>query len=123
MAKQFLFPMKDYVGEFGCGFFMIFLDIFVRFHALFLPALIAILRYLFIVQDNWMKATGVSRVVTFIIALQIFAPTLMTLILQFPVFDFMQGPYNHCIGRFEVYFNPTHPGKFPFFICLGFGPK
>ena len=110
MAKQFLFPMKDYVGEFSCGFFMIFIDIFVRFHALFLPALVALLRYLFIVQSNWMKSANVASVVNVIIATHVLAPAAMTLIMQFPTFDFMQGPYNHCIGRFEVYFNPMHPG-------------
>ena len=110
MVKQFLFPMKDYVGEFLCGLFMIFVDIFVRFHALFLPALIALLRYLFIVKSDWLKSVGVSTVVNVVIATQVLAPAAITLILQFPTFDFMQGPYNHCIGRFEVYFNPTHPG-------------
>lgn len=33
----------------------------------------------------------------------------MTIIMQYPVSDFAQGPYNFCIGRFEVYFNPLHP--------------
>ena len=32
-----------------------------------------------------------------------------TPILQFPISDIQHGPYNYCIGRFEVYFNPTHP--------------
>ena len=28
---------------------------------------------------------------------------------QFPISDEHHGPYNYCIGRFETYFNPTHP--------------
>ena len=110
MVKHFLFPMKDYIGVVGCGVFLLFLDIFIRFHSLFLPLFIATLRYLFIVQNGWMKARGISIVVSRVVALQILVPVCLTLILQFPAFDVPQGPFNHCIGRFEVYFNPLHPG-------------
>jgi hypothetical protein len=111
MAKQFFFPMKDYIGTFGCGLFLIFMDIFIRLHSVFLPFLIALLRYLFIVQNNWMKVHGLLPVVNFVVALQILIPLLMSLVPQFPIFDIPQGPFNHCIRRFEVYFNPLHPGK------------
>jgi hypothetical protein len=35
----------------------------------------------------------------------------MTLTMQYPVVDFIHGPFHSCNGRFEVYFNPTHPGN------------
>ena len=33
----------------------------------------------------------------------------MTISLQYPVSDYIHGPFNYCKGRFEVFFNPTHP--------------
>ena len=33
----------------------------------------------------------------------------MTIAVNDPISDFIHGPYNHCAGRFEVYFNPMHP--------------
>jgi hypothetical protein len=44
------------------------------------------------------------RVVTSCIAFSLVVP-----FVSYPVADFIHGPYYHCIGRFEVYFNPTHP--------------
>jgi hypothetical protein len=35
-------------------------------------------------------------------------PMVVTFFIQFPVYDFTQAPFNHCIGRFEVYFDPKH---------------
>jgi hypothetical protein len=32
----------------------------------------------------------------------------ITLSTQFPVFDNSLGPFQQCIGRFEIYFNPQH---------------
>jgi hypothetical protein len=33
---------------------------------------------------------------------------MITLSVQFPVFDYSQGPFQQCSGRFEIYFNPKH---------------
>jgi hypothetical protein len=85
------------------------LDVFVRFYNLFFPVTIALLRYLFVVQDEWVKRFGMKKAVTGIILLSILVPLMMDLTFQFPIVDFVHGPYNHCIGRFEVYFNPLHP--------------
>jgi hypothetical protein len=47
--------------------------------------------------------------VNFSIFLSILIPMLMTVALSYPVDDSVHGPFNHCVGRFEVYFNPKHP--------------
>ena len=52
------------------------------------------------------------RVVSVAIVLSIVIPVLMTMAVNYPISDFIHGPYNHCIGRFEVYFNPKHPDPF-----------
>jgi hypothetical protein len=54
-AKVFLFPMVEYIGVFGCGFIMIFLDYFIRLHSLFLPLAIAVMRYIFVVRNQLLK--------------------------------------------------------------------
>jgi len=54
---------------------------------------------------------GSERVFNLIMAASVVGPMALTLAIQFPVSDFAQGPFNFCLGRFEVYFNPTHPGK------------
>ena len=112
IARAFFFPMVNYIGIFGCGVFMLFLDYFIRLHSLFLPLAIAIMRYIFVVQSQWLKAKGVNRVVDVLLVLCILIPVAITFSLQFPIFDFPQGPFNHCIGRFEVYFDPKHPDPF-----------
>jgi len=33
----------------------------------------------------------------------------MTISLQYPISDYIHGSFNYCKGRFEVFFNPTHP--------------
>ena len=52
------------------------------------------------------------RVVSVAIVLSIVIPVLMAMAVNYPISDFIHGPYNHCIGRFEVYFNPKHPDPF-----------
>ena len=53
-----------------------------------------------------------KKVVNIVIVTSIMVPIFMDLSFQFPITDFAHGPYNHCIGRFEVYFNPTHKDPF-----------
>ena len=109
MVNALVFPMSDYIGTVGCLIVMHLLDVFVRFYNLFFPVTVALLRYLFAVQHQWVKRFGMKNAVNRIIFLSIVGPLLMNLSLQFPISDFIHGPFNHCIGRFEVYFNPTHP--------------
>ena len=67
------------------------------------------MRFVFVVQHKWLKAMGVQKVINGILVLAVLIPTMMTVSLQFPIFDYPQGPFNFCIGRFEVFFNPKHP--------------
>jgi hypothetical protein len=71
--------------------------------------MITVLRYLFVVHSFRVKSIGMVNVVWTVIALSILFPLFITLSIQYPVSDFIHGPLNLCIGRFEVYFNPYHP--------------
>ena len=42
-----------------------------------------------------------DKIIRMTIVLPVLLSSLMAISLQFPVFDFMQGPYQYCIGRFE----------------------
>ena len=63
-----------------------------------------------VVQWKMTKAFGVSNLVNVFIAISILGPAIVTLSLQYPVGQFIHGPFHFCNGRFEVYFDPTHPG-------------
>ena len=52
---------------------------------------------------------GMKTVVNSIIALTIIVPLMMTLSVQYPIFDWVHGPYNRCIGRFDTVFSPLDP--------------
>ena len=65
-----------------------------------------------VVQHDWVSSIGMKKVVNIVIVTSIIVPVFMDLSFQFPITDFAHGPYNHCIGRFEVYFNPTHKDPF-----------
>jgi hypothetical protein len=111
--------MVDIIGKFGCGLNLLFLDYFIRLHSLFQPLSIAVMRFIFVVQNKWLKTFGVNKVINTIIVFSILLPGMITFSVQFPVFDFSQGPFNYCLGRFEIYFNPKHsdpftPGKIVF---------
>ena len=110
--KVFYFPMVDIVGVTGCGVIMLFLDYFVRLHSLFQPFAIAVLRFIFVARTKWLRTFGVSKVINTIIVLSILFPVLITLAVQYPISDQPQGPFNYCIGRFEVYFSPKHEDPF-----------
>ena len=71
--------------------------------------MITVLRYLFVVHSMKVKSLGMVRVVSSVIVISVLLPFLMTISVQYPVSDFIHGPLNLCIGRFEVYFNPYHP--------------
>jgi len=55
------------------------------------------------------KVIGTEKVVNILIIFSFVTPAILVGLSRFPILDFMHGPYNHCIGRFEVYFNPKHP--------------
>ena len=91
---------------------MHFLDVYIRVYSLYFPLSIALLRYIFVVHHGWAKSVGIKRVAYGSIALSLFIPMFMTIMVQYPVGDFIHGPFNHCLGRFEVYFDPKHPDPF-----------
>ena len=109
VASYHLFPMVDYIGTAGCLFFSHFLQIFTTLYCLIFPLTIAILRYLFVVHAPRIKKFGIQKLVNIIVSLSILVPIFMTLSLQYPVSDYIHGPYSYCQGRFEVFFNPIHP--------------
>jgi hypothetical protein len=116
IANYHLFPMSDYVGKIGCGYFVLFLDQFIRVYSHILPVTIVVVRYLFVLHSDKMKEIGTEKVVNMLIIFSFVGPALSVALTRYPIFDFMHGPYNHCIGRFEVYFTPKHldpitPGK------------
>ena len=115
VTSYYLFPMVDYIGVGGCVFFSHLLHSFTALYGLIFPLTIAIMRYLFVVHSSWTKNFGIHKLVNIIIYLPFLISVLMTLSLQFPVFDFIHGPLNFCKGRFEVFFNPMHPDS----ITLG----
>ena len=84
-------------------------DLFFRMYSYCFPMMITVLRYLFVVHSLRVKKAGMSNVVWTVIVLSISIPMFITISIQYPVSDFIHGPLNHCIGRFEVYFNPYHP--------------
>ena len=71
--------------------------------------MITVLRYLYVVHSMKVKQFGMSRVVKIVVIISILLPAAVTISVQYPVSDFIHGPFNLCIGRFEVYFNPYHP--------------
>jgi hypothetical protein len=104
-----LFPMVDYIGEYGCIFFSLLLQTFISSYCLIFPLSVVILRYILVVHSIRIKKFGINKLVNTILILSLVIPIIMTLSLQYPVSDYVHGPYNYCKGRFEVYFNPTHP--------------
>ena len=108
--SHLLFPMSDYIGTAGCLFSVHFLDPFVRFYNFGFPVVIALVRYLFVVRHSWVNKIGMKKVITLAIAFSILVPIMMTLSVQFPISETLHFPYHRCIGRFETYFNPLHPG-------------
>jgi hypothetical protein len=108
-TSHLIFPMCDYIGTWGCLFSIHLMDVFVRFYGFCFPVSIALVRYLFVVQYSWVKFVGMKSVVNFVITLTVIVPMIMTLSVQFPISDFIHGPFNRCIGRFETFFNPMHP--------------
>ena len=115
ISSNLIFPMSDYIGKTGCLLTIHFLDVFVRFYNFCFPASIALVRYLFVVQHLWVRQTGMPKIVYFTIGFSVIIPTLMTFSVQFPHSDNIHFPYNRCIGRFETYFSPLHPGIELFF--------
>ena len=112
ISNFFLFPMSDYIGLIGCTFIMHFLDVYIRVYSLYFPLSIALLRYIFVVHHGWARSVGIKRVVYQSIAISLLIPLFMTITVQFPIADFIHGPFYHCIGRFEVYFDPKHSDPF-----------
>ena len=104
-----LFPMVDYIGEYGCIFFGLLLQNFISSYCLIFPLSVVIIRYILVVHSIRFNKFGINKLVNIILILSLIIPVIMTLSLQYPVSDYVHGPYNYCKGRFEVYFNPTHP--------------
>ena len=108
IASYFLFPMSYYIGTLGCGLLPHFLQVFINIYCLLFPVSVALTRFAFVVCGNWTKSFGINRLVNIVTALSFIIPAIMTLSLQFPAFDYIHFPFNYCLGRFEIVFNPTH---------------
>jgi len=96
-----------------------------RVYFIFLPLTVALVRYLFEVQSNWVARKNVNFVVNKVLLWTFVFISLITLSSIFPVTDYKHGPYNHCIGRFEIYFDPKNmdpitPGNFQCILSLEF---
>ena len=109
LFRRFIFPMADYLGETGCFLIALYLAAFISMYTNYLPLEIALVRYLFVVRQNWIKRLGVNRVVNTILILSIILPLFIATSTQYPISDYIHGQYYNCIGRFDAYFNPTHP--------------
>ena len=105
----FLFPMSDYIGTVGCVALPQFIDVFIRIYSSCFPLTITLLRYTIVANCHWTKLRGMDNLVNAVILISILGPVFMTLTLQYPVGDFIHGPFHLCTGRFEVYYDPTHP--------------
>jgi len=53
-------------------------------------------------------STTIDRISKALVFLTLLIPAGISIITQFPIDDYAQGPYNVCIGRFEVYFDPLN---------------
>ena len=101
--------IKNIFLTLGCVLLIQLLMPFSGIYCLLFPLFIAFLRYCLVVHSNWTKSIGINRLVTIIIFLSVVVPSFMTFSLQFPVANHIHGPYNNCVGRFEIFFDPTHP--------------
>ena len=105
-VSNIIFPMSDYISIAGCIMSVHLFDVFTRFYNFCFPISIALLRYLFVVENFWVKSKGIKKVANWIIVLTFVFPFLMTISVQFPIVDTIHAPYNRCIGRFDVQFKP-----------------
>lgn len=80
-----------------------------RIYSYCFPMMITVLRYLYVVHSMKVKQFGMFQVVKIFVIVSILFPAVVTISVQYPISDFIHGPFNLCIGRFEVYFNPYHP--------------
>jgi len=71
-----------------------FLDIFMRFYNFCFPVAIATVRYLFVVQNLWVRAKGMTKIVNAVIILSIIIPILMMLSVQLPISAQVHFAYN-----------------------------
>lgn len=118
--NQHVYPIYEFIGQFGCILIIHSLDVFVRLYNLFFPLCVVSMRFILIVKNHWAMAVGLKKITILCILASIILPLWMTLAMQFPIRDSIHGPYHHCMGRFEIYYNPFHhdtttPGKFFFF--------
>jgi len=93
ITSHVVYPMSDYVGMAGCLVGVLFFDAFIRFYNFCFPVAMAILRYLFVVQNLWVRAQGLAIVANGVICCSIFIPVVMTLSVQFPVSDQLHFGY------------------------------
>ena len=109
IVSFFVYPMSDIIGIYGCLILPHFLQIYTIFYCLLFPMSIALTRYIFVLQSQWVNKFGIIKLINVIICTLIIAPAFLTLSIQYPIYDYIHGPFNYCRGRFEVFFNPTHP--------------
>jgi hypothetical protein len=93
-STYLVYPMSDFIGTFGCLMIIHFLDVFMRFYNFCFPVAIATVRYLFVVQNLWVRAKGMTKIVNAVITLSIIIPILMMLSVQLPISDQIHFAYN-----------------------------
>ena len=69
-----LFPMVDYIGEPGCVFFSLLLQIFTSLYCLLFPLTIAVVRYALVIHSSWANKFGVNKLVNIIVTLSLIIP-------------------------------------------------
>jgi len=94
VGSHLFYPMSDYIGNIGCLTIVHFLDVFIRFYDFCFPVAIASIRYIFVVQNLWVRTQGMKRIVNAVIFFSISVPILMALTVQYPVSDQIHFAYN-----------------------------
>jgi hypothetical protein len=93
-STHMMYPMSDYIGINGCFVIVQILDVFIRFYNFCFPVAIATLRYLFVVQNLWVRSKGMTTIVNIVIGFSIIFPIVMTVSVQLPVSDHVHFAYN-----------------------------
>ena len=94
IASNIVFPMSNYIGVIGCQISAHFMDAFIRFYNFCFPVAVASLRYLFVVQNSWVRSHGMSKVAYAVILCSIIVPVGMSMSVLFPVSDHIHYGFN-----------------------------
>jgi hypothetical protein len=111
-----LFPMVDYIGQPGCIFFSLLIQIFTSLYCLIFPLTIAVVRYVLVIHSSWANRFGVNKLVNIILTLSLIIPGVyfMNNILQLGSKKLDRSTINHTKrGRFLEQFSDFDSNIFP----------